>query len=884
MSDNTTTGATMGSGDIHIPADRNTDDAQVPAGLDGAGSRSTQILLPSDILPPVLHLLPQEHRPFFPGQAIPLLMNAEVWLPTLMAVKESKNNVVGVVLQRGTGDGASAAGGADSGANLTWDIGTVCRIHRVHRQDDTLQVLLEGLQRFRIVRWLNREKPLTASVQYFPDRGIETTPDVKAYAVAIINTIKELIPLNPLYGEELKVFLSRSNPNEPSVLADFAASLTTASREELQRVLETLPILPRLELALELLNKELQIARAQMEIRQHVEQEMQGHQREHVLRQQLKFIQKELGLTKDDKTAELEGFRDRLRERVVPAAAQQRIDEEMRKLSVLETGSAEYGVTRNYLDWLTSVPWGTYSEDARDLGTAAAELDRSHQGLDDAKKRIVEHLAVGIMKGDVAGSILLLVGPPGVGKTSLGRSIAAAMGRKFYRFSVGGMRDEAEIKGHRRTYIGAMPGKLIQALKDCGSANPVIMLDEIDKIGASYQGDPASALLEVLDPEQNAEFRDHYLDLKVDLSKVLFVCTANQLDSIPGPLLDRMEVIHLSGYLAAEKLSIARDHLLPRLLERAGLPRRGKLAFDTAALRKVIDGYAREAGVRRLEKQLATIVRKAVVSMLQGARTPIRVKAHDIEGYLGKPPFSDERRQRGVGVITGLAWTSMGGATLPVEATVVHRRGAGFKVTGQLGEVMRESAEIAYSYVVGHAAEFGADPAFFADAFIHLHVPAGATPKDGPSAGITMASALLSLARGEAPRTDLAMTGELTLTGQVYPIGGVREKLLAAKRMRIGHVLLPAANQAEYAEVPASVREGVEVVFVDRFESVVAALWPPVAGTRPGRTTTSPTRVAAKGSPARRAHARRDVSRSPARGKPRSALGSGGDRARASRG
>ncbi len=808
----------MGSGDNQIPS--------VPSA--GQNSTGTQILLPSDILPPVLHLLPQEHRPFFPGQAIPLLMNAEVWLPTLMAVKESKHNVLGVVLQRAGGSSDSRGGAATSTPvtlSDTYEIGTVCRIHRVHRQDDTLQVLLEGLQRFRIVRWLHREKPLTASVQYFPDRGAETSADVKAYAVAIINTIKELIPLNPLYGEELKVFLSRSNPNEPSVLADFAASLTTASRDELQRVLETLPILPRLELALELLNKELQIARAQMEIRQHVEKEMQGHQRQHVLRQQLEFIQKELGITKDDKTAELDGFRARLRERVVPQAAQQRIDEEMRKLSMLESGSAEYGVTRNYLDWLTSVPWGSYSQDANDLRAAATELDRSHEGLEDSKKRIVEHLAVGIMKGDVAGSILLLVGPPGVGKTSLGRSIAAAMGRKFYRFSLGGMRDEAEIKGHRRTYVGAMPGKLIQALKDCGTANPVIMLDEIDKIGASYQGDPASAQLEVLDPEQNAEFRDHYLDVKVDLSKVLFVCTANQLDTIPGPLLDRMEVIHLSGYLAAEKLAIARDHLLPRLLERAGLPRRGKLAFDTPALRRVIDGYAREAGVRRLEKQLATIVRKSVVSMLQGATTPIRVKAHDIEGYLGKPPFSDERRQRGVGVITGLAWTALGGATLPVEATVVHRRGAGLRITGQLGEVMRESAEIAYSYMVAHAAEFGADPAFFEDAFIHLHVPAGATPKDGPSAGITMASALLSLARGQAPRADLAMTGELTLTGQVYPIGGVREKLLAAKRMHIGHVLLPAANQAEYAEVPQSVRNGVEVVFVDRFEAVAAALW-----------------------------------------------------------
>ncbi|HEY5647454.1 MAG TPA: endopeptidase La, partial [Pseudomonadales bacterium] len=416
-------------------------------------------------------------------------------------------------------------------------------------------------------------------------------------------------------------------------------------------------------------------------------------------------------------------------------------------------------------------------------------------------------------------------GPPGVGKTSLGRSIAEALNRKFYRFSVGGMRDEAEIKGHRRTYIGAMPGKLIQALKDCAVANPVVMLDEVDKIGASYQGDPASALLEVLDPEQNQTFHDHYLDVDVDLSRVLFICTANQLDTIPGPLLDRMEVIHLSGYLDSEKRAIARRHLLPRLLDRAGLKRRGDVNIDGRALTTIIEGYSREAGVRRLEKSLAAIVRKAVVKILKGADKPVRVTAADVTEYLGRPLYEKEARQHGVGIVTGLAWTALGGATLPVEATRVHARQASLKLTGQLGEVMKESANIAYSYLLANGRDLEVPEGYFDEAAIHLHVPAGATPKDGPSAGITMATALLSLARRKAPKKRFAMTGELTLTGQVYPIGGVREKLLAAKRQKIPNVILPEGNRREYEEVPEHIRRGISIHFVSRFEEVVALVF-----------------------------------------------------------
>jgi ATP-dependent Lon protease len=420
-----------------------------------------------------------------------------------------------------------------------------------------------------------------------------------------------------------------------------------------------------------------------------------------------------------------------------------------------------------------------------------------------------------------------------VGKTSLGHSIADALGRRFYRFSLGGMRDEAEIKGHRRTYIGAMPGKFIQAIKDTGSANPVIMLDEIDKVGASYHGDPASALLEVLDPEQNVDFLDHYLDVRFDLSKVLFICTANQLDTIPPALLDRMEVIQLSGYLASEKLEIARKHLLPRQMKKAGL-KRGQLRIDKTALRRITEEYAREAGVRRLEKYLGTVARKAVVKLLEGAEPPVKVHAADIPDYLGKPVFEKEKRMRGVGVVTGLAWTALGGATLSVEATRIHTKGRGLKLTGQLGEVMRESAEIAYGYVMANAKALGAEPGFFDEAFIHLHVPAGATPKDGPSAGITMASALLSLAAGKQVTRPLAMTGEITLTGQVLPVGGIREKVIAARRAGIKEILLPGANRGDFEGLPEHVRKGLSAHFVDAFPQVAELLFRPA---RRGRKT-----------------------------------------------
>jgi ATP-dependent Lon protease len=688
----------------------------------------------SDVLPSLIHLLPVASRPFFPGQAVPLLMDAEHWLPTMKAVDKTEHKILGVVLVGS--ETSEAAKPADF-----HPVGTACRVHRVHSEEGKLQVLIECLQRFRIDKFVSRKRPFSARVDYMPEPAPEPEEQVKAYAMAVINTIKELLPLNPLYVEELRMFLDRFGPDDPSHLADFAASLTTSTKEQLQEVLESVPLMKRMEKVLVLLNNELELAKAQNSIRQSVEERMQKQQREFFLKEQLKVIQKELGIAKDDRTAEMDKFKQRLEKLTLTEEAQKRVDEEMDKLAMLETGSPEYSVTRNYLDWITLLPWGQYSKDKLDLKRARRVLDRDHYGLADVKERILEFLAVGIHKSEIAGSIILLVGPPGVGKTSIGHSIADTLGRRFYRFSVGGIRDEAEIKGHRRTYIGAMPGKFLQAVKDAGTANPLILLDEIDKVGASYHGDPASALLEVLDPEQNVDFLDHYLDLRFDLSKVLFVCTANQTDTIPGPLLDRMEVIQLSGYIADEKLAIAKKYLLPRQIERAGLAK-GTVKIGTKTLRALIEGYARDAGVRRLEKQIGKIVRKVAVHMLEGAETPIEIAPEQLQEYLGTPTFRDERKLSGPGVITGLAWTTMGGATLSVEAVRTHEYSRGLKLTGQLGDVMKESADIAYGYIVSHAQEFGADPAFFGNAYIHLHVPAGATPKDGPSAGITMASAL----------------------------------------------------------------------------------------------------------------------------------------------
>ena len=789
-------------------------------GSDDLGSTDIEsngkgLILPNQALPDRLLILPVFERPFFPAQVQPLVIDEDPWAETFAALQERKTPLMGL----------SYVGDTDGELPKTAQFaktGCVVRLHNVVRNNGKIQFIAQGLQRFQISKWRHGSPPFEASVKYLDDEH-KNTHEIKAYAMALIQAIKELIPLNPLYNEELKNFLNHFNLNEPSPLADFAAAITTAAGPDLQDVLDTIPMQKRMEKVLLLLGNELAVAKLQNEIRSEVEQKMSKHQREFFLREELKIIQRELGIAKDDRTSDADEFKDRMAALEPPDHVAKRFAEELKKLSVLETGSPEYGVTRNHVDWLTSVPWGVYSKDKLSLRQARRVLNRDHAGLDDVKERITEFLAMGSFRGEVSGSILLLVGPPGVGKTSIGKSIAECLGREFYRFSLGGMRDEAEIKGHRRTYIGAMPGKLVQALKDVKVSNPVIMLDEIDKIGASFQGDPASALLEVLDPEQNSEFLDHYLDVRVDLSRALFICTANQLDSIPGPLLDRMDTIRLGGYIASEKLDIAKKHLWPRLLERNKV-KPSQVKISDSAIKALIEGYAREAGVRTLEKLLNRILRKSIVKLL-GKEKSVSVSGRNLTDFLGQPYFRPEKRLTGVGVITGLAWTSMGGATLPIEATVVHDKQRGLNLTGHLGKVMNESAQIAHSFVTTNSEALGIDADYFKTRSVHMHVPEGATPKDGPSAGISMTSALVSMALRKAPLKNVAMTGEITLTGKVLPVGGIQEKVIAARRSGVKTLILPDANKRDYDELPKHITKGLTVHFAARYADVFTVLF-----------------------------------------------------------
>lgn len=773
----------------------------------------SELVLAADILPAALPILPLRPRPAFPSLLIPMAATGPHQVQAVKKTLESPSQALGLVMVRDLER-------EDSPENLH-KIGVVGKIVKViHTDDDSTHFLINCLERFSIEELTETPEGLFARARYHYGAELSVNPELKAYSMAIIATLKELVQINPLYSEEIKLFLNRSSMNDPGRLADFAANLTSADGQELQGILETFDVRRRIDRVLVALKKELEVSRLQTKITKQIEEKVSAQQREFFLKAQLKEIKKELGLEKEGKTTEIEKFQQRLEGLKLNAEAQKAVDDELEKLQLIEPSSPEYNVSRNYLEWLTILPWGKFSKDSYKLDRARKILDRDHYGLDDVKERILEFIAVGKMKGDISGSILCLVGPPGVGKTSVGKSIADALGREFYRFSLGGMRDEAEIKGHRRTYIGAMPGKFIQAMKSAGTANPVLMLDEIDKIGASYQGDPASALLEVLDPEQNGSFRDHYLDVPFDLSNVLFVATANQLDTIPAPLLDRMELIRLSGYILEEKIEIAKRYLIPKALKNHGL-QKGQVSIRKEALVAIIDGYAREAGVRSLENRIKKIMRKAAMEFAGGRSENIVVGKKEVETYLGKPVFSaDEVFENVPGVVTGLAWTSMGGATLQIEATAMPSKGKGFKQTGQLGKVMVESSEIAYSYVMAHLKEYGAAEDYFDSHFVHLHVPAGATPKDGPSAGVTMTTALLSMITGQPVRKRLGMTGELTLTGRVLPIGGVKEKTIAARRAGLTTLIFPEGNRKDFEELPDYLREGIEVHFAAEYTDV----------------------------------------------------------------
>lgn len=790
-----------------------------------------EMVVAASVFPPHLPIVPLPSRPLFPKTVAPIVVTQPALVELVETALKTQQRIVGLVLRRrADGDDGETSRDApqtiaDTRPEDLHEYGVVAQIIKAQRIPNTphMQLLAGGLERIRIKQVLIQEPHMIAEVEYLHEKAVEVGREERAYALAVINSVRDLIELNPLFKQELNLLVQQGSIEEPGRLADYAAYLTSATGEDLQRVLETLDVQERLVRVLELLRREIDISKLQDDIRRQIEERVSKQQREFFLREQLKAIKKELGLEKDDKEAELQRFLERLETRSPTDEALTRIDEEVEKLRVLEPASPEYNVTRNYLDWLTSLPWGVTSEAEVTLEHAREVLDEGHYGLTDVKDRILEHIAAGLLKGSFAGSIILLVGPPGVGKTSIGRSIAKALGRSFYRFSLGGMRDEAEIKGHRRTYVGAMPGKFVQAIRTCKTADPVIMLDEIDKVGASYRGDPASALLEALDPEQNVDFLDHYLDVRFDLSKVLFVCTANQLDTIPPPLLDRMELIKLSGYLLDEKVEIARRHLVKRQLAAHGLTSR-RLSFSKAALRDIIEGYARDPGVRTVDKLITKIVRKSAVRLLDPKALKISIGPDEVRELLGHRVFrDDDRRQRPKpGVIVGLAWTSMGGDTLVIEANALKSDRGSLRQTGQLGSVMVESSEIAYTYARKLCEDDGACADFFNRHTIHLHVPAGATPKDGPSAGITMASALYTLATGKPIKAGWAMTGELNLSGDVMPVGGIKEKIIAARRAKLRHVILPRDNERDYEELPEAVKKKISVHFASTFDEVIA--------------------------------------------------------------
>lgn len=791
--------------------------------------------------PNEIDILPILKRPFFPGMAAPIVVDPGPYYELLKQIAKSDHKCLGLVLTKKEDADIYSVNFKD-----LYSIGVVARILRIiPMEQGGAQVILNMEKRFKISK-PKEGRPLRSTVKYHEDPKV-ITKELKAYSISIISTIKELLKLNPLFKEELQIFLSHSDFTEPGKLADFAVALTTASREELQDVLETFSIEGRVDKSLTLLKNELDLSILQNSINQKIEATISKSQKDFFLKEQLKTIKKELGIERDDKSIDREKFEQRLKNKIVPQHVREVIQEELEKLSVLEVQSAEYAISRGYLDWLTIIPWGIHSEECNNLKVAKNVLAEDHYGLEDIKERILEFIGVGKLTKGVKGSIICLSGPPGVGKTSIGRSIARALNRKFYRFSVGGMRDEAEIKGHRRTYIGAMPGKLIQALKYCQTMNPVIMLDEVDKMGSSYHGDPASALLEVLDPEQNKEFLDHYLDVRCDLSNVLFIVTANVLDTIPAPLLDRMEILRLSGYILEEKLEIAKRYLIPRNRKDMGLKAKD-VNFSEDALKKIIDGYAREAGVRNFENLIKKTLRKIAVRIVQSEEEAIpekpsskkrkkeipkphhqyRVTANNLKEYLGKPLFTSDRfyDTTPIGVATGLAWTSMGGATLYIEAIKVTGEKTEMKLTGQAGQVMKESSEIAWSYLHSALTKYAKEFTFFEKTQVHIHIPEGATPKDGPSAGITMVTALLSLLLGEPVLEDLGMTGELTLTGRILPIGGVKEKIVAAKRSKLKTLIFPKENQRDVEELPEYIREGIDIHFVDHYDEVAKIAFP----------------------------------------------------------
>ena len=865
---------------------------------DSTTSKESPMVPAEQALSNKLYLIPVSGRPIFPGIFTPLMITAN---EDARVAEEaySGDGLIGIVMLKNDGDAPTAQD--------LHNVGTVARIiKKINLPDGGVNIFISTIKRFRIRKVLSQREPMVAVVEYLEDQEDDTF-EVKALTRALLSEMKEVSENNPLFSEEMR--LNMVNIDHPGKIADFITSILNIERNQQQKILETINVRERMEQVLVFIKKEQELLRIQKKIQNELNDRIETQQREYFLKEELKAIKEELGITTDAHNSDYQKLKEKLDAFAFEGEIKEVVENELEKFQLMESGSSEYNVVRNYLETIASLPWPQGdTKDAPavtyDMEEAKKVLQQEHYGLEDVKKRILEYLAVRKLKQDNKGSIIILVGPPGVGKTSVGHSIARAMNKPFFRFSVGGMRDEAEIKGHRRTYVGAMPGKIIQGLKIVKSRSPVFLIDEVDKMGMSHQGDPASALLEVLDPEQNVSFRDNYLDLPFDVSDIFFILTANTLDNIPEPLLDRAEIITLSGYIDQEKMEIAKKYLIPKTLSKNGL-KKTQVKFDKTALNLIAQSYARESGVRHFEKCLDKIARKIAMDLIsQPEAVELEARIHDLEAklaalaggekapvehqevqqkdlsvqeehsvqgeqnvlqeqlelfeqpsqnelqqelstvqkelktvlaksytvdqeaakkYLGTPPFDEEdiKTASVAGTAIGLAWTSMGGDTLLIETAAIPGK-EGFSLTGQLGDVMKESAAIAMSWVRSHALEKGIkDSGWFDSNTIHIHVPEGATPKDGPSAGITMTTALVSLLTGKPMKAATAMTGELSLTGRVLPIGGLREKIVAAKRNKIKHIIIPKANLRDLDDIPEIVKKGVTFHPVSHMDEVL---------------------------------------------------------------
>jgi ATP-dependent Lon protease len=767
--------------------------------------------LSSEKIPEVLPILPLFDAALFPKMVLPLVVMQPESIK-LVDETMSKNRLIGlIVVKKPSGDNVHAQDDLNT-------VGTSALILKMAKtEDNKLQLLAQGLGRFKVKKYVQKKPYLQASVEHIKE--IDTKDkEIEALMSNIIGQFTRIAELSPGLPQEI-VVMARSI-KEPGILADMIASTINSSLEEKQNVLKIFNTKKRLKEVTRLVNHQLEILELGNKIQSQVKGDMDKRQREYYLREQLKAIKEELG-EKDEAAVEIEDYRAKIEEKNLPEEARKEAERELNRLSRMHPSSAEYTVASTYLDWLTALPWHESTEDNLDIGKARKILDKDHFGLEKAKKRILEYLAVRKLKPESKGPILCFVGPPGTGKTSLGHSIARALNRQFFRISLGGVRDEAEIRGHRRTYVGALPGRIIQGIRRSGSNNPVFMLDEIDKVGSDFRGDPSSALLEVLDPEQNFSFSDHYLDVPFDLSKVMFITTANILDTIPPALRDRMEVLKLLGYTLDEKIRIANRYLIPRQREAHGLKTK-QLSFTKGAVKLIISGYTREAGLRNLEREIASICRGVAAGIAENKVASVSIKVENISKYLGPVRLIAEAKARTSipGVATGLAWTQAGGELLFIEATSM-RGSKGLTLTGQLGDVMKESAIAALSFIRSNADTIGLSDDYFEKHDIHIHVPAGAIPKDGPSAGVTMLTALVSLLTHKTIKKDLAMTGEITLRGQVLPVGGVKEKVLAAHRAGIKTIIIPKWNEKDIEDIPKEIQEKIRFHPVEKMQDVL---------------------------------------------------------------